>query len=356
MTFQLLIINPGSTSTKIGVYKDENQTFEVTIRHSSEELSRYPAIYDQLQFRLAAILRVLSAEKVKLDELSAVVARGGMLKPVPGGTYLVNDEMLETLRSGVQGQHASNLGGILADSIAGPLNIPAFVVDPPVVDEIEAVARVSGMSEIERKSIFHALNQKAVARRYARDIGRRYEELRLIAAHLGGGVSVGVHQLGRVVDVNNALNGEGPFSPERSGGVPVGDLVQMCFSGKYTRTEMEKKINGFGGMVSYLGTNDFKTVATKAEAGEPEARLIYNAFIYQVAKEIGSCAPVLNGRIDAIILTGGIAHGKAVIQAITEKVSFLAPVVVYPGEEELLALAEGGLRVLRGEERAKEYR
>jgi len=355
MPFQLLVINPGSTSTKFGVFKAETEIFEITLKHSLDELGRYPDINAQLHFRQEEILKTLTEKNFELSSLDAVVARGGLLKPVPGGTFLVNERMLDDLNTGIQGQHASNLGGIIADSISRSLNIPAFIVDPVIVDELEEVARVSGIPEIGRRSIFHALNQKAVARRYAREKGCTYEELSLIVAHLGGGVSVGVHRRGRVVEVNNALDGDGPFSPERSGGVPVGDLVRICFSGKYTLAEMERKLTGLGGISAYLGTNDFRTLSERVEAGDPKAKLICDAFIYQVAREIGSCAPVLNGRIDSIILTGGVVHSQAVVEAITAKVGFLAPVSVYPGEDELLALAEGGLRVLRGEENAKEY-
>lgn len=355
MPFNLLIINPGSTSTKIGIYEDENQILEETIRHSSEEIGNYATVHAQLQFRKNVILKVLTDRNFDMNTLNAVVARGGLLKPVQSGTYNVNEKMIEDLQRGVQGEHASNLGGIIAREIAKPLNIPAFIVDPVVVDELDEVARVSGIPEIKRKSLFHALNQKAVARRYAKEAGKKYEELRLIVAHMGGGVSVGVHQNGRVIDVNNALDGEGPFSPERSGGVPGGDLVRMCYGGKYSFSEMQRKLNGSGGIAAYLGTNDFKEVAEKAQMGDAKFKLIYDAFVYQVAKEIGSCAAVLCGKIDAVILTGGIACGKLVTEAILARVSFMAPVVVYPGEEELSALTEGGLRVLRGEEEAKEY-
>ncbi|WP_138206903.1 butyrate kinase [Haloimpatiens lingqiaonensis] len=356
MSYKLLIINPGSTSTKIGVYEDEKQILEETLRHSAEEIGKYNSIFEQLDFRKEVILKVLKEKDFDIKTLDAVVGRGGLLKPIEGGTYSVNERMLEDLKIGIQGQHASNLGGILANEIAKSLNIPSFIVDPVVVDEMEEVARISGMPEIERKSIFHALNQKAVAKRYAKENGKKYEEFNLIVAHMGGGVSVGAHKKGKVVDVNNALDGEGPFSPERSGGLPVGDLTKMCFSGKYTLEEMKKKINGKGGFVAYLGTNNAKEVGDKAVAGDKQCKLLFDSMAYQVAKEIGKCAAVLCGKVDAIILTGGIAYSKDMQQAIKEKVEFIAPLVVYPGEDELLALAQGGLRVLTGEEKAREYK
>lgn len=356
MAYRLLIMNPGSTSTKIGVYEDDKEILIETLRHSAEEIGEYPTIVDQFEFRKNVILNVLKEKNFDIKTLSAVVGRGGLLKSIEGGTYAVNDTMLEDLKIGVQGQHASNLGGIIANEIAKELNVPAFIVDPVVVDEMEAVARVSGMPEIERKSIFHALNQKAVAKRYAKENNKDYNELNLIVAHLGGGISVGAHKAGRVVDVNNALDGEGPFSPERSGGVPVGDLVKLCFSGKYSEAEIKKMITGKGGIVAYLGTNDAKAVDERAAAGDAEAKLIYDAMGYQVAKEIGKCAAVLSGKVDAIILTGGIAYSKNLVNYIKERVEFISQVVVYPGEDEILALAEGGLRVLRGEEAAREYK
>ncbi|URZ03531.1 butyrate kinase [Clostridium felsineum] len=354
--YRLLIINPGSTSTKIGIYDDEKEIFEKTLRHSAEEIEKYDTIFDQFEFRKEVILDALKEANIKLSSLNAIIGRGGLLKPIVSGTYGVNDAMLKDLKVGVQGQHASNLGGIIANEIAKEINVPAYIVDPVVVDELEEVARVSGMADIPRKSIFHALNQKAVARRYAKETKKKYEDLNLIVVHMGGGTSVGTHKAGRVVEVNNTLDGEGPFSPERSGGVPVGDLVRMCFSKKYTYEEVMKKINGKGGVVSYLNTIDFKAVVDKALEGDKKCGLIYEAFTYQVAKDIGKCATVLKGKVDAIILTGGIAYNPYVCDAIEDRVKFIAPVVRYGGEDELLALAEGGLRVLRGEEKAKEYK
>jgi butyrate kinase len=356
MSYKLLIINPGSTSTKIGVYEDENPILVETLRHSSEEIGKYNNIYEQFEFRKNVILEVLREQDFDITTLDAVIGRGGLLKPIEGGTYSVNEIMLDDLKVGVLGQHASNLGGIIANEIAKGLNIPAYIVDPVVVDELSEVARISGIPEIQRISIFHALNQKAVAKRYANEAGKKYEDINVIVAHLGGGISVGAHKDGRVIDVNNALDGEGPFSPERSGGLPVGDLVKMCFSGKYTYGEMKKKITGNGGFVAHYNTNDARLVAEAMRNGDKKAELLLKAMAYQVAKEIGKCAAVLCGKVDAILLTGGIAYGKEIVELIKERIEFIAPVVVYPGEDELLALAQGGARVLKGEEVAKVYK
>ncbi|MBK1812487.1 butyrate kinase [Clostridium sp. YIM B02505] len=356
MAYKMLIINPGSTSTKIGVYEDEKELIVETLRHSAEEIDSYATIYDQFQFRKNVIVNVLKEKNFDISTLDAVVGRGGMLKPMAGGTYEVNEAMIEDLKNGVQGQHASNLGGIIANEIAKEIGKKAFIVDPVVVDELEEVARLSGVPELPRKSKFHALNQKAVAKRYAKENGKSYEDVNLIVVHMGGGVSVGAHKNGKVVDVNNALDGDGPFSPERSGGVPSGDLIRLCFSGKYSQDEIYKKIVGKGGFVAYLNTNDARDVENAAAEGDKEAKLIYDAFMYQVSKAVGEYAVVLKGKVDAIILTGGIAYGKVVTDTITSNVGWIAPVVVYPGEDELLALAQGTIRVLSGEEASKEYK
>ena len=355
MSYKLLIINPGSTSTKIGVYEDEKEILEETLRHSSDEIAKYATIFDQLDFRKNVILDVLKEKNFDIKTLDAVVGRGGMLKPIPGGTYEVTKELVEDLKNGVQGQHASNLGGILSNEIASGLNIPAFIVDPVVVDELEEVARISGVPELPRRSKFHALNQKAVAKRYGKESGQGYENLNLIVTHMGGGVSVGAHKKGKVVDVNNALDGDGPFSPERAGGVPVGELINMCFDGKYSKEEIYRKIVGKGGCVAYLNTNDFRDVIKMSEEGDKKAQLIYDAFIYQVSKEIGSMATVLEGKVDRIILTGGLAYSDKVVNDIKKRTGWISEIKVYPGEDELLALAQGALRVLNGEEQAKQY-
>ncbi len=355
-TFRLLIINPGSTSTKIAIFDNEKPVLEQTLRHSNEELAPYTTIIDQYEFRKNVILETLNANGINISKLNAVVGRGGLLKPMEGGTYSVNAKMLEDLKHAPMGQHASNLGAIIANEIASQLAIPAFIVDPVVVDEMDEVARFSGMPDIKRISIFHALNQKAVARRAASDLNRKYEELNLIIAHMGGGISVGAHRGGRVVDVNNALDGEGPFSPERTGSLPVGGLMKLCYSGKYTIDEMKKKITGKGGLVAYLDTNDGREVEKMIAAGDKNAELVYKAMAYQIAKEIGACAAVLEGKVDAVCITGGLAYDKTLVGWIKEMVEFIGDIRIYPGEDEMIALAEGGLRVLRKEEAAKEYK
>lgn len=278
-----------------------------------------------------------------------------MLKPIPGGTYAVTDDLLEDLKIGRQGQHASNLGGILAREIGDEIGVPSYIVDPVVVDELMPIARYSGVPELPRTSVFHALNQKAVAKRYAKEQGVAYASLNLIVVHLGGGVSVGAHEKGKVIDIFNALDGDGAFSPERAGSVPSGALIKMCFSGKYTEKEVYKKIVGNGGFNAYLNTNDMREVNKMIEGGNKEAEEIREAFILQVAKDIGSMACVLRGKVDQIIITGGIAYNQTVTDKLTERAGFIAPVTVYPGEDELLALAQGAIRVMTGEEKAMEY-
>ena len=355
MAIKSLIINPGSTSTKLGVFEDENLLFEETLRHSTEEIAAYASIVDQKDFRKELILNFLKNSNFDVRSLNVVVGRGGMLKPIPGGTYAVTDDLLEDLKIGKQGQHASNLGGILAREIADEIGVPSFIVDPVVVDELMPIARYSGVPELPRTSVFHALNQKAVAKRYAKETGRAYESLNLIVVHMGGGVSVGAHLKGRVVDVFNALDGDGAFSPERAGGLPSGALIKMCFSGQYTEKEVYKKVVGNGGFNAYLGTNDMRDVGKMVDEGDAHADEIREAFIMQVAKDIGSMACVLNGEVDQIIVTGGIAYNKVVVDKIQARAGFIAPFTVYPGEDELLALAQGALRVLNNEEKAMVY-
>ena len=355
MSIKTLVINPGSTSTKVGVFEDETLLFEETLRHPTEEIAKYASVIDQKDFRKEIILDFLKKKNCDPKSLDVIVGRGGLLKPIPGGTYAVSDALLADLEKGVQGQHASNLGGILAREIGDKLGVPSYIVDPVVVDELTDKARLSGMPELPRRSIFHALNQKAVARRYAKEHGTRYEDLNLIVIHMGGGVSVGAHDHGKVVDVNNILDGEGCFSPERSGTVPVGDLVKMCFSGKYTQQEIYKKICGNGGFNAYLHTNDARVVEKMVKEGSAEAKLVQDAFYYQIAKDAGAMAAVLCGKVDQIILTGGIAYDPYTLEVLQKYLGFIAPITVYPGEDELLALCQGALRVVTGEEKAKEY-
>ena len=336
-------------------FEDEKVIFSESLSHSVEDLRPFASIADQKDFRLKLILLALKNHGQRLSSLDAVVGRGGLLRPIPGGTYIVSKAMLHDLEEAARGEHASNLGAIIAFDIGKEANVPAFIVDPVVVDEMEDVARISGMPEIERVSIFHALNQKAVARRAAGELGKPVSEIQLIVAHLGGGISVGCHCRGRVVDVNNALNGEGPFSPERSGGLPSAQLAELCFSGQFTKPEILKKIYGKGGMVAYLGTNDMKEVTKKIESGDKKARLVYEAMSYQVAKEIGSLAAVLKGKVDGIVITGGLAFDSGFVDKVRERVDWIARVFVYPGEGEMESLATGALRILRKEEKARTY-
>jgi len=355
MSIKSLIINPGSTSTKIGVFEDESLLFEETLRHPTEEITKYDSIVDQKDFRKEIILHLLKEKNFDIWSLNVVVGRGGMLKPIPGGTYAVTDALITDLKIGVQGQHAANLGGILAREIADSIGVPSYIVDPTVVDELIPIARYSGVPELPRVSIFHALNQKAVAKRYAKEIGKAYEDLNLIVVHMGGGVSVGPHKNGKVIDIFNALDGDGAFSPERAGGVPTGSLVKMCFSGKYTEKEVYSKLVGKGGFNAYLGTNDMRDVEKMVDAGDANALELRDAFILQVAKDIGSMACVLDGKVDQIIVTGGIAYDEVVVSGLKARTEWIAPFTVYPGEDELLALAQGGLRVMNGEEKALVY-
>ena len=353
----ILAINPGSTSTKIGVFQGQELLLEKTIRHSSEELSPFKRITDQYDFRKGTILRELAHAGIDVSAIQVVMGRGGLIKPLPSGVYEVNDQMEEDLRAGLLGEHASNLGGLIARDIARSIpGARAYIADPVVVDELEDVARISGHPLFERKSIFHALNQKAIARLHAEKIGKSYEELSLIVAHLGGGISVGAHYKGRVIDVNQALDGEGPFSPERSGTLPVGDLVKLCFSGKYTLEEVKKMITGKGGYVAYLGTNNAQEVEQRVASGDAKAKLVRDAMVYQVAKEIGALSTVLKGQVDGILITGGIAYSETFTRDLIERIKHLGPVFIYPGEDELRALAYNGLRVLQGKVSPREYR
>lgn len=354
-TYRILAINPGSTSTKISVFENEREVWACKLTHTVDEIAPYDKIVDQYDFRRSVIVSELEKAGYPVSSFDAVVGRGGVLYPVEGGTYAVNDLMLEHVRAGVQGEHPSNLGALIADAFAREAHCEIFIVDPVVVDEMEPLARYSGLPQLPRRSILHALNQKATARKAASDLGMRYEDANLIVVHLGGGVSVGAHLHGRIVDVNNALNGDGPFSPERSGGLPVGDLIALCFSGKYTLDQLKKLNKGSGGIVAYLGTNDMREVEKRIHEGDARAAEVYEAMAYQIAKEIGFLAPVFRGRVDAIVLTGGIAYDKVFTDWIADRVSFIAPVKIYPGEMEMQALALGGLRVMRGEEKPRTY-
>jgi len=352
----ILAINPGSTSTKFALFEEEYLIFEKTLRHSADELKGFAKISDQFHFRKGLIMKELSARSVDFPAICAVVGRGGLVKPIESGIYEVNKKMKSDLTSCILGEHASNLGGLIADDIASSLPAAkAYIVDPVVVDELQPVARISGHPAIERISIFHALNQKAVARAYAQSINRKYEELNLVVVHMGGGISVGAHRKGKVIDVNNALNGDGPFSPERSGGLPSGQLIDICFSGKFSYEEMKSMITGKGGMVAYLGTNSFIEVNAKADSGDLKAILIRDALAYQIAKEIGAMSAVFCGDIDAIILTGGLAFQESHTKRIKKMVEFISDVTVFPGEDEIKALAFNGLMALDGKIEIKTY-
>ena len=354
MGIKSLIINPGSTSTKIGVFEDETLLFEETLRHSTEEIAQYASVVDQKDFRKDIIVKILAEKNFDIKELGVVVGRGGLLKPIPGGTYAVSDALIADLQTSVRGEHASNLGGLIAREIADSIGVPSYIVDPVVVDELMPEARISGHPDVERISIFHALNQKAVCKRYAKEAGKAYEELNIIGVHMGGGVSVAAHKNGQVVDVFNALNGDGAFSPERAGGLPNGGMMDICVSGK-TKAEVKKMMSGNGGFNAYLGTNDMRDVEKMCNEGDKKAALIRDAFILQVSKDMGAMAAVLEGKVDQIVITGGIAYDKYVVSELKKKTGFIAPITVYPGEDELLALAQGALRVMNGEEAAKEY-
>lgn len=352
----ILAINPGSTSTKFALYDGPEKLMEKTLRHSTRDLEVFGNISDQLPFRYRVIMEALRERNTDLDEIAAVVGRGGLVNPIESGIYEVNDLMRKHLTEAINGEHASNLGALLAEMIAGPLpGVKAYIVDPVVVDELEPVARLSGHPLISRKSIFHALNQKAVARIYADSVGREYEALNLIVAHMGGGISVGAHRRGRVIDVNNALNGDGPYSPERSGGLPAWQLAQLCFSGSYTPSDIKSMLAGKGGIVAYLGTNNHQEASKRAEEGDARAALILEGCSYQTAKEIGAMSAVLEGEVDCIILTGGLAYDTAHVERISRMIRHIAPIYVYPGEDELKALAFNGYLAISGHISVKEY-
>ncbi len=353
---KILAINPGSTTTKIAIYQNTTPILVRTIHHSLEELEKYETYAEQYQFRKNIICEELKSAKIKIDLIRAVVGRGGLLRPIESGVYEVNEKMLYDLQNSPFGEHASNLGGLIAYGFSQTLpNAKAYIADPVVVDELDPIARVSGHPAFRRVSIFHALNQKAVARDYAKSIMRDYEDLNLIVVHLGGGITVGAHQKGRVIDVNQGLDGDGPFSPERSGTLPVGQLVEACFSGRYTKEKLKRMIKGEGGLVAYLGTNSAYEVEKRIHEGDKETKFYFEAMAYQVSKEIGAMCSVLKGNVDAILITGGIAHSKMFVNLLMERVYRIAPIHVYPGEDEMRALALNGLRVVKGEVKPKEY-
>ncbi len=352
--YRVLAINPGSTSTKIGVFKNEECLFEINVSHSPKQLEEYKNIWDQYTFRKKEILDAIKEKGFSLSNLDAVVGRGGLVKPIPSGTYIIDAEMIEDARIGLQGQHASNLGCVIAYSIGWEFSLPSFIVDPPAVDDLEPLAKITGHKDFERSSLLHALNIFATGRQFAKDNKKSLDKLNLIIAHLGGGITVAALKNGKAINVNNGLY-EGPFSPERSGSLPLFKFMDKCLSGKYTETELRKMVVGNGGLVSYFNTNKAIDVEKMVLTGSEKYKLVYEAMAYQISEEIGKRATNLNGNVDAIVITGGIAHSKILVEWISERTKFIAPVHVYPGEAELEALAQGGLRILRGEERAKQY-
>lgn len=350
----VLVINPGSTSTKLAIFQGLEKKIQENLEHDANSLEKFEKITDQYAFRKNAILTWLQTQGIQPEALLAVVGRGGLLRPMPSGTYIVSEAMLKDLKIGYQGEHASNLGGIIANAIANEQGIHAYIADPVAVDEFEPLARISGMPEIQRRSLVHALNIKAIAHGYANEIDKKIEELNLVVAHLGGGISIVPMKKGKIIDANNA-NEMGPFSPERAGGLPVGDIARMSFSGEFTHTELKKKMRGKGGMVAYLGTNDVREALSMMSAGDQKAKLVLEAMGYQISKEIAAMATVLFGKVDAILLTGGVAYAEFLTDYIKEHVGFIAPVVVKAGEDEMEALNLGLQRVLSNEEKAKIY-
>lgn len=354
---EILVINPGSTSTKIAVFQNNRPVFQKSIKHSQEDLAPFKRVTDQYEYRKEIILKELIDAGIDVGKISIIVGRGGLIKPIESGVYEVNQAMIDDLRSNMTVEHASNLGGLIAHDLASRITgARAFIADPIVVDELGELARFAGHPKFSRDSIFHALNQKAVARTYANSIGKKYSDLNLIVAHLGGGISVGAHEKGRVVDVNQALDGEGPFSPERSGTLPVGQLITMCFSNEFTEEEIRKMVVGHGGLIAYLGTSAANQIEERIHNGDQYAKLVYEAMAYQVAKEIGACSVVLKGQVDAILVTGGIAFNELFIQLLTYRIAWISQIRVFPGEDEMRALAMNVLMVINGELEPKIYK
>lgn len=354
MSYRILAINPGSTSTKIAVYEDEKSVLNLSLQHSSEDLAHFHNAREQYEWRRDLVLTALADNDIDIHSLHATIGRGGLIHPVESGTYEVNDSLRDDLLN-AQRKHASNLGGLIARDIADRAGVKAYIADPVTVDELMPYARISGMPELPRVSILHALNQKAVGRRYAKEIGERYEDLNLIVCHMGGGISVGAHRKGRVIDTNNGLNGDGPFTPERAGTLPPGQLVDLCFSGKYTHEEMLKKVQGQAGLYAHLGTTSVPEILEKIDQGDLHSMLILRAMCYTIAKTIGEMAVALKGNVDAILLTGGIAYSTRLTDFIASHIDFIAPIFVYPGENELESLAMNALAVLNGEREAMVY-
>lgn len=355
MIKKILIINLGSTSTKISIYEDLNEIFRKSISHSNEELLKFPSIWDQKEFRKNKIMERLNENDYHMNEFDVISCRGGNVKPIPGGIYILNEEMIADMKSEKYGAHPTNVGNLISYELGKEYGLPVIVADPPVTDELSNLARISGINEIVRKSSFHALNQKRIARAISNKLNKEYTEINLIIVHMGGGISVGAHQKGLIVDVNNALDGDGPFSAERSGSLPVGDLIKMCYSGKYTEKEMMKKIQGNGGLMSYLKTNSGLEVEKRIDSGDLYAEEIYEAMAYQISKEIGAASTVLKGAVDAIVLTGSLSYSDRLVGWIKERVEYISDLYLYPGENEMMSLAENAFRFLTGKEVPKKY-
>ena len=352
---RILVINPGGTSTKISVFEGKKQVFKKNISHTQADLNDFKTVFDQYQYRKDLILSILEKNKYPIETFNCVVGRGGLMKPIPGGTYSVNDRMIEDLKNAINGEHASNLGAVLAKNIGDEIDVPSFVVDPVSVDEFLDVSRITGISDIEKASWLHSLNHKAVCRKVAEDLGGEYKDYNFIVAHLGSGISIVAHNKGQMIDGSGGRS-DGPFSPERSGGLLAYPLIKLCYSGKYTEGEMVNKVSNIGGMYDYLGTKDMIEIEERIEKGDEKAKLIMDAFIYQVSKEVAMYGASLSGKVDRVILTGGIAHSDLVTEEVTKRVSYLAPVEIIAGEMEMEALALGALRVLGGVEQSKEYK
>lgn len=351
----ILIINPGSTSTKVGVFSAGEMKVNVSVKHNDAELRTFATIWDQYEYRKGAILGVLHDNDLSIADIDAIACRGGNVKPLPGGIYKICPKMIADMKSGVYGGHPINVGGLIAFDLGNRYNIPVLTADPPMTDELCISARYSGIPQISRQSSFHALNQKATARKIAAGLGKRYDEVNLIVAHLGGGISVGAHKMGKIIDVNNALDGDGPFSPERAGSLPAGDLVKMCFSGEYSKEQILKLLTGGGGLYAYLGTTNAIEIEKSIADGNRKAAEVYEAMAYQIAKEIGACTTVLEGEIDAIALTGSLVYSKVLLDSLLKKISFIAPVLLNPGENEMEALADAAMRYFNNEEELSVY-
>lgn len=353
---KILIINPGSTSTKIGIFSGGEMQVNISVKHDDDELRKFPTIWDQYDFRRDAIFEVLKNSNLSMGEIDAIACRGGNVKPLPGGTYRVCQQMIKDMKSGLYGGHPINVGGLVAFDLGNQFNIPVLTADPPMTDELCDSARFSGIPQITRQSSFHALNQKATARKIAAQLGKSYSDINLIVTHLGGGISVGAHRKGKIIDVNNALDGDGPFSPERAGSLPAGDLVKLCFSGDYSKNEVLKLLTGGGGLFAHLGTTNVIEIEKRIAAGDRKAAAVFEAMIYQVAKEIGASAAVLEGKVDAIALTGSLVYSQRLLDSLGEKISFIAPIYLNPGENEMEALADAALRYFNNEEELSIYR